>query len=425
MDVALYDIDDGFFGRGHGAGRRGRDFVTAPRSGRCSGHASRARSTRGGATSARPIRSSWSKPAPARVTRPRDPAGRPGLLAGVALRAGRTVGGAPRAAARAPAARAGRRGARALRPPRRRRGARYQSPQRGPVFASAADLPELPRRSVVLANELLDNLRSGSLVRHGARLARGADRTRRDGSEFGEVLVPRPIRHAHALSSSSATRTSRWVPAADTDGRRRSWIGECSRAHSERDRRCCSTTSSSRRRARRGPADGCGPIAAHGRGRDALANPARQDITMDVFASGSNTPARRGPAFESSVDTTPSGVAAPASASTSWWPRAGARGTPARRAATSRRSPGRSRANEAAALTDPAGLGAHRGASRWRMCGRPSARPVASALDRAGSDTRGMRMADVTLEALLRGGAHVPTARPRRADALITDASTL
>ena len=41
MEVALYDSEHGFFASGHGAGRAGRDFVTAPRSARCTAPASR------------------------------------------------------------------------------------------------------------------------------------------------------------------------------------------------------------------------------------------------------------------------------------------------------------------------------------------------------------------------------------------------
>jgi SAM-dependent MidA family methyltransferase len=67
----------------------------------------------------------------------------------------------------------------------------------GPVFASVADLPELPSGSVVLANELLDNLGFGIAHWDGTRWQEVRITT--DGSEFGEVLVPATDADARAL----------------------------------------------------------------------------------------------------------------------------------------------------------------------------------------------------------------------------------
>ena len=61
-------------------------------------------------------------------------------------------------------------------------------PAAGPVFASLEDMPEMPLDTVVIANELLDNLPFGIAQWDGTRW--DEVRVAVDGGRFVEILVP-------------------------------------------------------------------------------------------------------------------------------------------------------------------------------------------------------------------------------------------
>jgi SAM-dependent MidA family methyltransferase len=189
VDLALYHPVHGFYGRGRGAGRDGRDFITSPEVGRLFG-----------AVLARALDAWWAG------------LGEPDPFVVVEAGAGRgTLAASVRAAAPAcgPALRyvlVERSGSL-----RRDQGARLPlepaafvlgpspgadpdegartSPGSGPLFTSLAELPVGPFVGVVVANELLDNLPFRLLARSGDGGTRKWDEVR-VGAGLEEVLVP-------------------------------------------------------------------------------------------------------------------------------------------------------------------------------------------------------------------------------------------
>ena len=101
-------------------------------------------------------------------------------------------------------------------------------PAAGPVFASLEDLPEMPVDTFVLANELLDNLPFGIAQWDGARW--DEVRVAVDGSRFVEILVP--------ASDNDAAALTRVVDGRDLPPRTclpiprgvEAWLDECGQA---------------------------------------------------------------------------------------------------------------------------------------------------------------------------------------------------
>ena len=356
MDVALYDVDEGFFGRGHGAGRRGRDFVTAPEIGPLFG-----------ACVARALDGWWRDlgvPDPflvveagagsgrlAREIRRADPDCLPALRyvlveRSPVLRA---------AAARGPPARAGRRGARAVRPPRRRRGARPGTPRGSRVRVGcrppgAAVRQRRPRQRAARQPRLRDR----PLGRHAV-----AGSAHHDG-RFRVRRGARPrhrCRCASRCNASSACAWCRSVPASRYRVVSRPGSTNAP-AHCRAGSSRCWTTSSTSTRCCDAVPNGCGPTGDTVAARTRCASPAARTSRRTWFASNSNTRPMR-PASESS-STRRKRRGWPASASTSWWPQVDAAWDAGAARGDLAAIAGRSRANEAAALTDPGGLGAHR-----------------------------------------------------------------
>src|SRR4051812_3514139 len=191
MELALYEPTEGFFTRGGGAGRAGRDFVTSPEVGSLFGM-----------VIARALDDAW------RRTGEPDPfvvveagAGR-GRLAADVVRAAPACSGALRyvLVERSASLREEQRERLPLEPPDEALGPfmisddgewREPVPDRGPIVTALDDLPAVRMRGVVLANELFDTLPVHVVERASdggwleVRVATEDDR-------FAEALVPAP-----------------------------------------------------------------------------------------------------------------------------------------------------------------------------------------------------------------------------------------
>jgi SAM-dependent MidA family methyltransferase len=356
VDAALYDEDGGFFGRGGGAGRAGRDFVTSPEVG-----------TLFGALVARFLDRSW-----AELGRP-DPfvavdagAGR-GRLAADVLRARPACAPALRSVLveRSAALRAAQRELLSLEPADRAFGPAVQdepdeAPRPiegiGPIVTSLLELPalELPD-GVVIANELLDNLPFRIVERAG-----DAWREVRVGSEdggFGEVIVPASPEVAAAADEVAADvtvpdRARLPVPTATVD-----WLAECGHVLRRGYLVVVDYADAAGSLAARPQHDWLRTYRVHERGGSPLDAPGSQDITTTVPVEHLVTHARRA-GFRLVEETTQA----------AWLASLGiddlvddARGLWRERAAIGdlEALAARSRVSEAAALTDPSGLGAH------------------------------------------------------------------
>jgi SAM-dependent MidA family methyltransferase len=226
----------------------------------------------------------------------------------------------------------------------------------GPVFASLDELPASPVEGLVFANELLDNLPFAIAHWDGTRWQEVLVGANEDGS-FVEVLVP--AREADAAMLDGLTSGIDLAPASRLPIAR--GIDEWLRGSAEVLRRgwCCFVDYTEDAKGLLARGDGwLRTYAGHGRGVGPLERVGEQDITADVMneqllhaaaAAGLQLVDERSQAewlkalgIDDLVD---EGRRA--------WEAGAARGDVAGLA-------GRSRANEAAALTDPAGLGAHR-----------------------------------------------------------------
>ncbi len=223
------------------------------------------------------------------------------------------------------------------------------SPGAGPLFTSLADMPGQPFVGVVLANELLDNLPVVLLERRG----RGWSEVR-VGEERGdlvEVVVP--------AAPQLAAEAARLAPATPDGGRiplqhaARAWLRDALLGV-ERGRVVVVDYASTT------PSLGCRPwqewlrtYRSHARGRHPLVGPGTQDVTCEVAVDQlatvgppsverSQADFLRGHGLDHLVE----------GARASWEERAHIGDLPALRA--------RSLVGEAAALTDPTGLGSFR-----------------------------------------------------------------
>jgi SAM-dependent MidA family methyltransferase len=194
---ALYDPDGGFYATGGRAGRRG-DFVTSPEVGPLFG-----------AVVARALDTWWEEAGAPEVFVVVEAGAGPGMLARTVLAAQPRCGPALRyvLVEQSAAQRADHAERLALEDPV----AAFASvaepdedgraiavaPPAGPIVVSLAELPRLPGPCVVLANELLDNIPFGLAERTGEGWAEV--RVGLDGDALVEVLVPLPGRVAEEL----------------------------------------------------------------------------------------------------------------------------------------------------------------------------------------------------------------------------------
>jgi NADH dehydrogenase [ubiquinone] 1 alpha subcomplex assembly factor 7 len=355
MDVALYDTDVGFFGRGHGAGRRGRDFVTSPEIGPLFG-----------ACIARALDDWWRELGASDPFLVVEAGAGSGRLAREIHRAEPACLSALRyvLVERSQALRAQQRELLPLEPadealgPFVHRDADEELvPVRraGPVFASVADLPEMASGSVVIANELLDNLSCGIAHWDGTRWQEV--RVGTDGSGFREVLVPAAESDAVALQRIVEGREVPIGARLPIPRGLEAWFDECAGTLPSGLVAVFDYIVDVDEVLRRGTG-WLRTYRGHGRGTDALREPGSQDITTDVVREQLEHAAHAS-GFRVVHDATQAewlgnvGIDELVAAGKRAWDAGAARGDLGAIA-------GRSRASEAAALTDPGGLGAHR-----------------------------------------------------------------
>jgi SAM-dependent MidA family methyltransferase len=355
MEHALYDDTEGFFARGRGAGRRGRDFVTSPEVGPLFG-----------SCVARALDRWWEQlggPDPFLVV---DVGAGNGRLGREVLRARPQCLGALRyvLVERSPALRAEQRSLLPLEPadealgPFALRAVEEELrpvPRSGPVFTSVPDLPELPIDAVVLANELFDNLPFAIAEWDGARWLE-VRVTIGDG-KFVEVTVPVEQTDADALArldlGAAIARGQRVPIPRGLDA----WLATCAGALHRGFVVCIDYVVDARELVARGK-DWLRTYRAHGRGVSPLLEPGAQDITSDVVRAQLMHAARAAGLVV--VDDRAQadwlrdlGIDELVESGRGAWERGAARGDIDAIA-------GRSRGVEAAALTDPGGLGMHR-----------------------------------------------------------------
>jgi len=336
MEAALYDPDGGFFASGRGARR---DFVTSPEVGSLFG-----------ACVARALDEYWralGEPDPFLVIE--GGAGN-GRLARDVLRAEPSCLRAVRyvLVERSAVLRAEQRTRLPIEPADEALGpfVRHSgedlpvpAPAAGPVLTALAELPAVEANgAVVIANELLDNLPFGVAEWDGDRWLEV--RVGLDGDRFVEVLVPMPEGPGPSVAAGTRVPIARGL---------RAWFEDCDRAlrrgvvlvidYMTHDHEL-------RLRTYRG----------HARGGSPLDEPGTQDITADVVVADLLAAAA---GFAVTYDAPQAawlrrlGIEELADEGARRWREGAQRGDLDALA-------GRSHAHEAAALTDPAGLGAHR-----------------------------------------------------------------
>jgi NADH dehydrogenase [ubiquinone] 1 alpha subcomplex assembly factor 7 len=356
VDAALYDEDGGFYARGGGAGRAGRDFVTSPEVG-----------VLFGALVARYLDRAWTE-----LSRP-DPfvvvdagAGR-GRLASDVLRAEPECSRALRyvLVERASALRVAQRELLTLEPADRAFGpAVRDDPDEAPrpvedIGPIATSLPEFPAieltAGVVIANELLDNLPFRLVERSSAGWTEVRVGLAPDG--FAEVAVPASLEVAEAADDVAADATipagARLpVPTATVD-----WLDECAHLLRRGFVVVIDYADTAASLAARPQDEWLRTYRNHQRGDTPLAAPGAQDITSTVPAEHLVAHAARA-GFRLVEHTTQA----------AWLAALGvdelvddARGLWRERAAVGdlEALAARSRVTEAAALIDASGLGAH------------------------------------------------------------------
>lgn len=356
--MALYDDADGFFASRGGAGRMGADFVTSPEVG-----------TLFGALVARHLDEVWRRlgsPDPFVVIE--AGAGR-GRLASDVLRAEPECAPALRyvLVERSARLRAEQREHLALEPIDEALGPfAHRSdpdeplevvPHAGPIVSGLDDLPAMAIEGVVIANELLDNLPVHLVERAG----RGWDEVRvgcDDDGRFVELVVPAPDELA-----SEADHVAADVEVAD--GRRlpvpiatRGWLERVAMLLTRGDVLLVDYIDDARGLIERGQSAWLRTYSSHGRGATPLEALGHQDITCDVPLEHLRWAATRA-GFAVTGEVAQAdwlralGIDDLVAAGEEIWRERAHLGDLAAIA-------GRSRAVEAAALTDSTGLGAHR-----------------------------------------------------------------
>jgi SAM-dependent MidA family methyltransferase len=357
--LALYEPDVGFFASGHGAGRAGRDFVTSPEVGSLFG-----------ACVARALDRSWRElgaPDPFVVV---EAGAGNGRLARDVLRAHPECERALHyvLVEVSAALRDEQRERLELEPPDEALGpfakaapdddAPIPVSGSGPVMVSLEQLPALELTGVVLANELLDNLPFGIAHASGAgwmevRIATAA------AGVFEEVLVPAEPTDADALDAIVEGLTVPLGARLPIPRGVDAWLSACARMLRHGTLIAVDYVDDALGLLERGAADGwLRTYRAHARGGAALDTPGTQDITADVVREQLVHAARRS-GFTIAADDAQAdwlrglGIEALADEGRRQWETRAHIGDLEALA-------GRSRVTEASALTDPAGLGAHR-----------------------------------------------------------------
>jgi SAM-dependent MidA family methyltransferase len=349
---------DAYFAAGGGAGRAGHDFITSPEVG-----------TLFGALLARALDDTWAglgAPDPFLVV---DAGGGRGRLLADVLRAGPACAPALRAVLveRSPHLRAEAQTLLHLETPADALGPFTRQhedepvepvPASGPVVTSLEELPDVALPGVIVANELLDNVP----VRLVERAVNGwlEVLVGVDGPRFVEVLVDAPV----ALST-AADEVADGAPVARGDRlpvplEAAAWLARAAVTLPRGQVWVIDYADETAGLLARGPSAAGGWLRtyrAHRAGGPVLDDPGAQDITCDVPLAWLRRAATRA-GFHVASETTQAawlaehGVDALADEGRRTWAAGAARGDLAALA-------GRSRAVEAAALTDPAGLGAH------------------------------------------------------------------
>jgi SAM-dependent MidA family methyltransferase len=354
MAMALYG-DGGFFTRGHGAGRAGRDFVTSPTVGSLFGR-----------LVARALDDEWralGAPDPFLVI---EGGAGDGRLARDVLRAGPACAPALHYVLVETSAslREAQRDLLPIEPPDEalgpfvrvdtHDGAPEPVPGLGPVVTHLDDLPALTIDGVVLANELLDNVPFGIVERTNDGWSEIHVAIASDDDALVELLVPMDADDAlpRWMLAEVAVGTRLPVPSAACE-----WIVRAGRALGRGALILVDYFATPEELAARSPV-WLRTYQAHGRGSDPLAAPGELDITADVSLAAVEHAATRAGLIIESVSTqaewlTTLGIDALVAEADAVVAAQPSLREPQTIAATSLR-------NEAAALTDPTGLGAHR-----------------------------------------------------------------
>jgi len=356
QEAALYDAEEGFFTRGGGAGRAGRDFVTSPEVGSLFGM-----------VIARALDDAWHRlgePDPFVVVE--AGAGR-GRLGADVVRAQPDCLGALRyvMVERSAQLRDEQRERLAVEPPDEALGPflvveEGESPEpqlgQGPIVTALDELPAVRVTGVVLANELLDNLPVHVVER--AEDGWLEVRVDTDDERFVEVLVPAaPPRAAEAdvVAEGAVVPVGSRLPVPVAA---RTWLEEVGALLRRGEVVLFDYVDTASSLAARGQGSWMRTYRAHQRGVVPLDHPGEQDITCDVpleylrritervgLPIAEYVPQREWMGRHGIVDLVAEGDRL--------WQEGAARGDLVALA-------GRSRGVEAAALTDPGGLGAHR-----------------------------------------------------------------
>ena len=227
----------------------------------------------------------------------------------------------------------------------------------GPIVTQLDELPAVVIDGVALANELVDNLPVRLVERTGDHWSEV--RVGSDDGRFVEVLV--------AASATLAAEADAVAPGDSlADGTRvpvpvelRSWLERAAVRLRRGDIVLIDYADVARSLAAWGASSWLRTYRTHGRGTDPLDAPGEQDITCDVpveylLTTAATAPWVSGPKTRSRR---PTGCVRSVSTSSPTW----RRHRPARAHLGDLGAiAGRSRVHEAAALTDPSGLGAHR-----------------------------------------------------------------
>jgi len=356
QEAALYDAEEGFFTRGGGAGRAGRDFVTSPEVGSLFGM-----------VIARALDDAWHRlgePDPFVVVE--AGAGR-GRLGADVVRAQPDCLGALRyvMVERSAQLRDEQRERLAVEPPDEALGPflvveEGESPEpqlgQGPIVTALDELPAVRVTGVVLANELLDNLPVHVVER--AEDGWLEVRVDTDDERFVEVLVPAapPLAaEADVVAEGAVVPVGSRLPVPVAA---RTWLEEVGALLRRGEVVLFDYVDTASSLAARGQGSWMRTYRAHQRGVVPLDHPGEQDITCDVpleylrritervgLPIAEYVPQREWMGRHGIVDLVAEGDRL--------WQEGAARGDLVALA-------GRSRGVEAAALTDPGGLGAHR-----------------------------------------------------------------
>jgi NADH dehydrogenase [ubiquinone] 1 alpha subcomplex assembly factor 7 len=360
---------DAFFAAGRGAGRAGRDFVTSPESG-----------TLFGAVVAQALDDTWEtlgRPDPFVFV---DAGAGQGRLTADVLRSAPTCAPALRCVLieRSTALREAARELLSIEPADEVLGPFFapQSgddppepiPGTGPLVTALDDLPAVPMVGVVCANELLDNLPVHLVERHAPAWDEVRVGLAPDEETFVHVLVPAApalARDADEVAGDTPVPDQARLPVPTSVG---DWL-ERSAAILRHGQLWlldyADEVSGLLTRGPSGPAGWLRTYREHHRGTDPLDAPGTQDITCDVELGSLRRVVRRAGLSVTSESTQADwlndhGLDALVEAGRRRWSEGAHRGDLAAVA-------GRSRVVESAALTDPAGLGAH----RVIVCSRP------------------------------------------------------